>query len=140
MSIDSKQRIKYKLDKFSENEFFFIFVDEEKADIKEGINTFNLTEGEHTIEIIYKREDCKNRDNAIIIEQITLFGSDEGTSLESISCPDVKNINPGQYQKKRHKHFQMHQMRRGYLTRQKQLHRISLQRSTRNRNRHTYPK
>ncbi len=85
--------INYKHDKFSENEFFYILVDDDKAEIKEGINKFEIEEGEHTIEFIYKRDDCKNRENAIIIEKVDIYGSDEGTSLEAIACSDVKYFN-----------------------------------------------
>jgi len=48
-----------------------------------------LNRGEYNLELVYKREDSNNRDNSLIIENITIFGSDIGSSTKCLPCPEV---------------------------------------------------
>jgi hypothetical protein len=60
-----------------------------------GLNHLALVVGNNLVEFIYRRDDCKSRDNSIFIESMSIYGSDEGTSLTCQPCPLVLINNIG---------------------------------------------
>jgi hypothetical protein len=84
--------IDYEVSNLKEDEFFFVYINDFKKEIKltEKSAKINLDEGNNLLKIVYKRGESKNYINPLVINKISIYGSDEGVATTCIKCPEVK--------------------------------------------------